>query len=172
MANSIIRQNYPTDLEAGINKQINMELFASYTYGAMYAYFSRDDLAKHGFAKFFRESSDEERDHAYKLIKYQNMRGGRVAFQDVAKPVKVNFEGPLEAIEDALALEKTVNQSLLDLHKMATSQGDPQLPFFLEGAFLKDQVKTAKKLGDMITKVKRAGEGVGLHIIDQELKLQ
>lgn len=170
MANSIVRQNYSTDLEAGINKQINLELFASYTYAAMYAFFSRDDVAKLGFAKFFRESSDEERDHAYKLIEYQNMRGGRVAFQDVGKPVKFTFESPLEAIQAALTLEKTVNQSLLDLHKMGCAQGDPHVSFFLEGTFLKDQVNTAKKLGDMITKMNRAGEGVGLHIIDEELK--
>ena len=29
------RQNFHEDSEAGVNKQINMELFASYTYMAM-----------------------------------------------------------------------------------------------------------------------------------------
>ena len=35
------------------------------------AYFDRDDVALQGFAKRFRENSDEEREHAQKLIKYQ-----------------------------------------------------------------------------------------------------
>ena len=34
-------------------------------------YFSRDDVAKHGFAKFFKKNSDEERDHAQILMDYQ-----------------------------------------------------------------------------------------------------
>ena len=45
------------------------------------AYFDRDDVALPGFAKRFRENSDEERGHAMKLIEYQNMRGGKVVFK-------------------------------------------------------------------------------------------
>lgn len=47
-------------------------------------HFDRDDVALYGFAKFFKKLSDEEREHAEKLMKYQNRRGGRVVFQDVA----------------------------------------------------------------------------------------
>merc|ERR1712192_233130 len=39
---------------------------------------------------------------------------------------------PLEAMEAALELEKTVNQSLLDLHKVAGDKGDGHLCDFLE----------------------------------------
>ena len=41
----------------------------------------RDDIALHGFAKRFLDASNEEREHAVKLIQYQNMRGGRVVFR-------------------------------------------------------------------------------------------
>ena len=61
-------------------------------------YFARDDLALHGFAKRFRENSDEERGHAMKLISYQNMRGGRVVFQDVCKPSTQEWNSALHAI--------------------------------------------------------------------------
>lgn len=107
---SKIRQNFHANSEALINKQINMELYASYVYMSMSAFFERDDQALHGFAKFFRKSSDEERDHAFKLIKYQHKRGGRVVFQDVAKPNKCEWNSAIEAVEAALDLEKTVNQ--------------------------------------------------------------
>ena len=73
------------------------------------AYFDRDDVALHGFAKFFRENSSEERDHAMEFQKYQNMRGGRVVFQDIAKPNNDEWGSPLEAIQAAFDLEKKVN---------------------------------------------------------------
>ena len=106
---SKIRQNYREESEALINKQINMEFYASYVYLSMSAYFDRDDQAAHGFAAFFKKSSDEERDHGEKLIKYQNKRGGKVVFQDVAKPTTMEWGTPLDALEAALELEKTVS---------------------------------------------------------------
>merc|ERR1711982_108317 len=71
---SRIRQNFKEESEALINKQINMEFYASYVYMSMYTYFDRDDTAYPGFAAFFKKSSDEEREHGEKLIKYQNKR--------------------------------------------------------------------------------------------------
>ena len=49
-------------------------------------YFDRDDVALHGFAKRFKENSHEEREHAEKLIEYQNKRGVRVVFAQIDKP--------------------------------------------------------------------------------------
>ena len=167
---SQIRHNFHANSEAGINKQINMELSASYTYMSMAAYFDRDDVALHGFAGFFKKQSDEEREHAEKLIKYQNMRGGRVVFQDVRKPARDEWGSATEAVEAALALEKNVNQSLLDLHAVADTANDYQMSDFLEGEYLKEQVESMKEIGDLLTKIRRAGNAVGLHIIDKELQ--
>merc|ERR1712029_990666 len=166
---SRIRQNYREECEALINKQINMELYASYVYLSMSVFFDRDDVAHHGFSKFFKKSSDEERDHAELLIKYQNRRGGKVVFQDVAKPTTMEWGSPLEALEAALELEKTVNQSLLDMHKVAGDKGDGHLCDFLESEYLGEQVEGIKAIGDLITKIKRAGDGLGLHLIDKEI---
>merc|ERR1712048_482572 len=131
---SRIRQNYREDCEALVNKQINMELYASYVYMSMAYYFDRDDTAYKGFSSFFKKTSDEEREHGEKFIKYQNRRGGKVVFQDIAKPTTMEWGTPLEAIEAALELEKTVNQSLLDMHKAADV--DAHLCDFLEANFL------------------------------------
>merc|ERR1712172_157752 len=86
MAVSKIRQNYHEDCEALINKQINMEFYASYVYLSMSSYFNR------------------ERAHGMKLMEYQTKRGGRVVFQDVAKPTTMEWGTPLEAMEAALEL--------------------------------------------------------------------
>jgi len=171
MAVSKIRTNFHANSEALINKQINMELHASYVYMSMAAYFDRDDVALHGFAKRFRENSEEEREHAMKFIKYQNMRGGRVVFQDVQKAKTDEWTSAINAVEASLDLEKQVHEALLALHKVASTHEDAQLTDFLEGEYLKEQVEAQKEIGDLITKMKRAGDSpLLLHIIDKELQ--
>jgi len=170
MAVSKIRTNFHENSEALINKQINMELHASYVYMSMAAYFDRDDVALAGFAKRFRENSEEERGHALKLIEYQNMRGGRVVFQDVAKAKTDDWTSALNAVEASLELEKKVHEALLELHKEGDSHGDAQLTDFIEGEFLKEQVQAQKEIGTLITQMRNAGDGLGLHIIDKELQ--
>lgn len=166
---SNVKQNFHLETEAFINKQINMELYASYVYLSMSAYFARDDLALHGFSKRFRAASAEEREHAEKLIDYQVMRGGRVAFQTIAKPSIDEWGTALEAVQSSLELERTVNESLLALHKVASEHNDAQMTDFVEGTYLEEQVEAIKEIADLVTKMKRAGDGLGLHIIDKEL---
>jgi len=134
------------------------------------AYFDRDDVALHGFAKRFRENSEEEREHSMKLIKYQNMRGGRVVFHDVSKPLEQEWKSAMHAVESSLELEQSVHKNLLEMHKIADGHGDAQLTDFIEGEYLKEQVEAEKEIGDLLTKMKRAGDGLGLHIIDKELQ--
>merc|ERR1712165_341601 len=153
MSMSKVKQNFHSDSEALINKQINMELYASYVYLSMSAYFARDDVALHGFSKRFRAASHEEREHAETMIDYQTMRGGRVVFREVAKPTSDEWGTALEAIEASLELEKTVNESLLNLHKMADTHHDAQLTDFIEGTFLKEQVEAIKEIGDLGDKI-------------------
>merc|ERR1712189_40824 len=164
------KTNFHSDTESLINKQINMELYASYVYLSLSAYFARDDIALHGFAKRFREASHEEREHAEKLIDYQNTRGGKVVFREIAKPSSDEWGTALEAVEATLQLERTVNESLLTMHKAADDLHDAQFTDFLEGEYLKEQVEAIKEIADLVTKMKRAGDGLGLHIIDKELQ--
>nr|ABI52633.1 ferritin heavy-chain [Argas monolakensis] len=168
MASTQPRQNFHTDCEARINKQINMELHASYVYLSMAYYFDRDDVALHGFHKYFKKCSEEENEHAQKLMKYQNMRGGRVVLQAIQKPAQDEWGTGLEAMQAALELEKSVNQSLLDLHRIATDHSDAQLCDFLESEYLKEQVEAIKELSDYVTNLKRVGPGLGEYMFDKE----
>merc|ERR1719466_362176 len=143
-----------------------MEFYASYVYLSMSSWFNRDDQALHGFAGHFKTESGEERAHGLKLMEYQTKRGGRVVFQDIARPSATEWGTPLEALEAALELEKTVNQSLLDMHKAA--DGDAHLCDFLEANFLDEQVDAIKEISAWITKLKRTGPGLGFHLIDKD----
>lgn len=168
MASSQPRQNFSAEVEAGINKQINLELYASYCYLSMAYYFDRDDVALPGLFKYFKKQSDEEREHASKLMKYQNIRGGRIVLQNVNKPSLDDWGSGIDAMQAALHLEKTVNQSLLDLHKIASNNIDPQMSDFLESNFLTEQVESIKQLSDYVTNLKRVGSGLGEYMFDKE----
>ncbi|CAN0329099.1 ferritin heavy chain B-like [Lampetra fluviatilis] len=154
---SQIRQNFSQEVEAAINRQVNQELYASYVYLSLASYFDRDDVALKHFHKFFKDLSHEEREHAEKLLEYQNKRGGRAVLQDIKKPERDEWGSGLEAMQLALQLEKTVNQALLDLHALASEKKDPQLCDFLESKFLEEQVESIKQLGEHVTNLKRLG---------------
>ncbi|KAM1141614.1 hypothetical protein FF1_041491 [Malus domestica] len=170
---SLARQKFTDESEAAINEQINVEYNVSYIYHAMYAYFDRDNVALKGLAKFFKESSEEERDHAEKLMEYQNKRGGRVKLQSILMPVS-EFDHPekgdaLYAMELALSLEKLTNEKLLHLHSVAVKNKDPQLTDFVETEFLAEQVEAIKKISEYVAQLRRVGKGHGVWHFDQAL---
>lgn len=159
---SAIRQNFNEETEASINKQINMELYASYVYMGLASYFGQSDVGLPGFQKFFKASSEEERTHAEKLIKYQSLRGGMCVFKDIKapEPLPDKFSGK-DALAKVLELERKVNDALLELHGIAGKHNDAHLCDFLESEFLNEQVDSINQLGHLITQANRCGEGLG-----------
>ncbi|XP_069933085.1 ferritin heavy chain [Oryctolagus cuniculus] len=156
-----VRQNYHQDPEPAINRRIHLELDASCVDLSMnvsifsfQSYYSdRDDVASENFAKYSFHQSHEEREPAEKLMKLQNRRGGRIFLQDIQRPEYDDWGSGLNAVACALHLEKSENQSLLELHKLATDKGDPHLCDFLETHYPNEQVKSIKELGDHVTNV-------------------
>ncbi|GMT01282.1 hypothetical protein PENTCL1PPCAC_23456, partial [Pristionchus entomophagus] len=165
---SLCRQNYAAETEAAINKQVNIELYASYVYLSMAAYFDRDDVALHNVAKFMRKSSDEEREHAVGLMKFQTLRGGRVVFNNIEKPEKDEWGSALEAFQAVLALEKYNNKSLLELHAIGNKHNDTHMTSFLEDKYLGEQVESINEVAKIVTNLKRLGPGMGEYVFDKE----
>lgn len=165
---NLVRMNFHQDNESLINRQINLELYASYVYTAMAYHFDRWDVALKGHHKYFKKMASEEREHANKFMKYQNKRGGTIVLGDIKKPEKETWGSLLEAHQDALALEKGVYQALLELHATATQNNDPHLADYLEEEFLEEQVKSIKEYADYITNLRRVGTGVGEYIFDKK----
>jgi len=170
---SLARQKYADDSESVINEQINVEYNVSYVYHAMYAYFDRDNVALKGLAKFFKESSEEEREHAEKFMEYQNKRGGKVKLQSILMPLS-EFDhaekgDALYAMELALSLEKLTNEKLLHAHAVATKTNDVQLADFIESEFLGEQVEAIKMISEYVAQLRRVGKGHGTWHFDQML---
>merc|ERR1712179_644973 len=149
-----IRQNYSEECEALVNKYVNTKLYHSYVYLYMSSYFNRDDQALTGFANFFWKASEEEHRHAAALMEYQTKRGGRVVLQNITKP----FD-----------MEKATTQCLVTLETLATTKADFHLATFIQENFLRKQVADIKRIGDFLTKMKRVGTGLGVHMVDRDI---
>ncbi|ELT87029.1 hypothetical protein CAPTEDRAFT_102340 [Capitella teleta] len=123
---SLARQNFDVECEAAINLHINHELHNGYVFDAMSNYFCRDDVALRGMQKVFNKAAAQKRHHADILMEFQTKRGGRVVRQPVQKPSKAEWTDGLDAMQDALMLEKGLseNQALLKLHQLAQAHQD------------------------------------------------
>ncbi|XP_054571458.1 ferritin light chain-like [Eptesicus fuscus] len=152
---SQIRQNYSTEVEAAVNRLANLHLRASYTYLSLGYYFDCDDVALECVGHFFRELEEKKHESSDHFLKLQNKRGGRILFQDVQKPSQDDWAKTQDAMEAALALEKSLNQALLDLQALTSTRADPHVWDFLENHFLDEEVKLIKKMGDHLTNIRR-----------------
>lgn len=167
---SLVKQNFHIECEKALNKQINLELYASYVYLSMAYHFDREDVALPGLTNYFKKASEEERNHAMKFMTYQNKRGGRIELTDIKTPAKNDWGTGKDAMSEALSLEKLVNESLLELHTLASGHNDPNFLDFLETEFLQEQVDSIKEIADHVTNLERVGEGLGVFMFDKELQ--
>ncbi|XP_067003848.1 ferritin heavy chain [Anabrus simplex] len=169
--------------------QVKTEIEAALTYMRMGAHFSKDTVNRPGFAKMFFESANEEREHAFKIIKYLLMRGKNVA--DVSNDLKslfplnkktVWFDG-LEALNEALVLETTVTEAIDNIIQLCEKscpkkagcqdpKNDYHLVDYLTGEFLEEQFKGQRDLaGKVVTleKMTSAFGGLGEYLFDKKL---
>lgn len=169
--------NWSKECEECLNKQINLEYWASYQYDYMWSYFDKSDVGLSNISSYFKKAAEEERDHAHKLIEYQNLRGGDVVLSDI-KNVDLNYlnvisnkNSVLLSFEKALDMEQVVYKSLLRLHEIASKDNDPQFSDFLEGTYLNEQVEAINQLTKYISQLNIIGEnGHGIWNFDQNLK--
>ncbi|CAO2611569.1 Ferritin light chain 1 [Lemmus lemmus] len=91
---SQVRQNYSTEVEAAVNRLVNLHLRASYTYLSLGYYFDQDDVALEGVGHFFRELAEEKRESAERLLKLQNDCGGLHPFRMCRSHLKMSGVKP------------------------------------------------------------------------------
>ncbi|XP_075533111.1 soma ferritin-like [Dermacentor variabilis] len=154
----------------GLQEQVNLELHASLVYMQMAAHLANNKVARNGFARFFRDQSSEEREHAQKLVDYVNLRGGTVSAVSVDMPATATWMSVLDALQAALALEHRVTNRLHELHRLADDSQDPQMADFLEQEFLAEQVRSIDQLQRLITQLQNMDTGLGEFLLDQQLR--
>ncbi|XP_054570281.1 ferritin light chain-like [Eptesicus fuscus] len=138
---SQIRQNYSTQVVVAVNHLADLHLRAAHTYLSLGFYFDLDNVALEGMGHFFRELEEAS-------LKVQNQCCGRILFQDVLKPSQDEWGKTQDAMEAALALERNLIQTLLELQALSSTRTDPQLCDFLQNHFRGEEVKLIKKMGN------------------------
>ena len=167
--------NWTSNSENIVNKQIAVEFDASYQYDLMWCYFDSSKIALKNIARFFKKSADEEREHAHKLMEYQNLRGGLVKLDGICS-VNLDFlkqdrpeSDVLLCFQKALEMEQSVYESLLTVHKVAEEENDPQFADFIEGKYLGEQVEAINEIAKYVSQLQRIGnDGHGLWNFDRE----
>ena len=149
-----------------INKQINAELYSSYLYLAMAAYFESKNWL--GFANWMRVQSKEENTHAMKFYEYVLERGGEVVLNDI-KAADTGWKTLLEVFEDVYEHELKVTALINDLFKLAGQEGDIATKSMLKW-FIDEQVEEEAHAKQIAGKLKLIKDSVnGLSMLDHEL---
>jgi len=108
-------------MQDAMNDQINKELFSSYLYLSMAAYFEEKNLP--GCAHWMRIQEAEEREHAMKFYDFILERGGKVTLKAIEAP-KTDWKSSLELFEEVAEHEAKVTASINALYELATTEKD------------------------------------------------
>ena len=138
-------------MQDAINEQINKEMFSSYLYLSMAAYFENTGLS--GAAKWMHVQAGEETEHAMKFFKYVQDRGGKVVLGALAAP-QGEWAGPMDAFKAVLTHEQFVSKSIHDLYALAIDEKDYPTQVLLQW-FINEQVEEEKNATDVIASMSR-----------------
>lgn len=153
-------------MQKALNGQINAEMYSSYLYLSMEAYFQSLSLA--GFARWMRAQVQEEMFHAMKFYGFVNERGGVVTLDAIKKP-ESEWKSPLAAFEHILEHEQLVTSLINDLVELSISEKDHATSIFLQW-FVSEQVEEEASVGEVLDKLKLIdGDKSGLFYLDAEL---
>jgi len=153
-------------IQDAFNRQINAELFSSYLYLSMSAYF--DSLNLSGMASWMRLQAQEEHMHAMKFFNFINECGGRVVLTKIDTP-QTEWGSPLDAFEETCKHEAKVTSLIHELVELSSGEKDHAASIFLQW-FVTEQVEeeaTAQGIRDKLRMV--SDNPVAILMVDREL---
>jgi ferritin len=153
-------------MQTALNGQLNAELYSSYLYLSMNAYFKSINLD--GFANWMYYQAQEELEHSLKFYDFIIQRGGTVQLQQIAAP-PTEWGSPLAVFEATLAHEQKVTGLINNLVDVAHEERDHATNIFLQW-FVSEQVEEEENVGGVLEQLKLMGDAKGgLFMIDREL---
>jgi len=153
-------------MQDAFNKQINEELFSSYLYLSMAAYF--ESLSLPGIATWLKLQSQEEWMHGMKFYTHIVERGGEVELFAIKEPKK-QWESPLDVFEDGLEHEKFITKCIDDLMTLSIAEKDYASQSMLTW-FVDEQVEEIANFTEVVDKFSRIGTHEHLlMMIDREM---
>jgi ferritin len=149
-----------------INRQVNSELSASYSYLAMSAWCERQKFT--GAARWLRLQSQEEYMHAMKLFDFILARDAAVDLKPIEQP-RQKFESLADVFERALQQEQDVSKQIDNLYEIAFNEKAFAAVAELQW-FLTEQVEEEKTGREIVAKFKLIGNDPA-SILDMDREL-
>jgi ferritin len=149
-----------------INEQINFEFYSAYVYLSYANYYAEEGLD--GFANWYTIQTQEEKDHAFLMMKYLQNNGEKVILEDIRKPDNTfsNHKMPLVL---GLEHEREVTKRIHHLYDAAYSIKDFRTMQFLDW-FIKEQGEEEMNVDTLIKKFELFGSNSkSLYLMDTEL---
>ena len=151
-------------LQQAINDQITAELWSSNLYLQM-SYFLKHQ-GWDGYSSWLRKHASEEREHATRMADYMTDRGGIVKLQMI-DVVPEGWGSILEIFEHSLSHEKLVSKMIDTIVTLSREEHDYATENFFR-TFVDEQVEEEALFGDIVDKLRKAGES-GLFVLDHDL---
>jgi ferritin len=149
-----------------LNGQANRELYSSYLYLSMSAYF--ESINMKGLASWMRVQAGEELVHTMKMYDYVISSGGRARMLAVEEP-RFTWESPLEAFQQVWDHERAVTGLIKALVGVAEAEKDQATRSFLQW-YIDEQVEEEESSDMVLKKVQAAGDDkAALRAVDKEL---
>ena len=141
-------------MQAALNQQITDELYSSYLYLSMAAYFEKEGLK--GFGAWMRKQTVEEAEHGMKIFDYVLSQGGKVSLDAIKAPQR-EWKSPATVFEHVYRHERDVTSLIHNLRKTAQKEKDKKTFKFLKW-YVDEQVEEEATSLDILKKLKAIGK--------------
>ena len=153
-------------MQQALNDQINAELYSTYLYLSMQAYFESVELP--GCARWMHAQVMEESVHAMKIFDYVNSRRGTVTLKSIDQPPN-KWQSALDVFKATCKHEQLVTSLINDLVNLSIEQKDHAANNFLQW-FVDEQVEEEASVKEVVGKLKMIENmPSGIFMVDREL---
>lgn len=154
-------------MEVALNKQIELECYASFLYLAMASWCDNEGLE--GSARFMHRQSEEERDHMIRIFHYISEVDGYAIVPGVKKP-PTKFKSPKVLFQQVYEHEQKVTASINDLVALCYKENDYSTLNFLQW-YVEEQREEEALMRTVMDRIKLIGDGPqSLYYIDNEIE--
>jgi len=154
-------------MENALNKQIELEGYASFLYLSMASWCEQQGLE--GSAQFMYRQSDEEKEHMMRIFYYINEVDGHALTPAISQP-PLEFESIHSLFSQVYDHEKKVTASIHGLVDMCYAENDYSTLNFLQW-YIQEQREEEALMRTIMDKIKLIGGGPqALFYIDKEVE--
>ncbi|NRB52357.1 MAG: ferritin [Saprospiraceae bacterium] len=154
-------------MEAALNKQLELEGYASFLYLSMASWCEREGLE--GCAKFMYRQSMEENEHMMRIFNYINETDGHALAPAINQPPHT-FESVKVLFDQVYAHEQKVTASINNLVALSYEEKDHATLNFLQW-YVEEQREEEALMRTILDRIKLIGDGPqSLYYIDLELE--